>query len=144
MARLCRSLKGVNHTSCCIQDLYLCQYFDLYGCWATNIISHDVFMCTPLILSLTVQDGFSPLYAASHEGHTEIVDLLVRAGADVNQATTKVHNYICDTILDTNNCIQYWHVIIASLNEVYMPVMNIIYRQWVSVLGGFITPALPI
>ena len=82
-------------------------------------------MCTPLILSLTVQDGISPLYAASQEGHTEIVDLLVRAGANIHQATTKVHN-ICDITLDTNNCMQYWHVIIASLNEVYMPVMSVI------------------
>ena len=77
-----------------------------------------MFVCTPLILSLTGQDGISPLYVASQEGHTEIVDLLVRAGADVHQAA-KVHNYICDTILVTNNYIQYWHVIIASLNEVY-------------------------
>ena len=42
------------------------------------------------ILSLTVQDGVSPLYVASRNGYTEIVDLLVRAGADVNQAD-KVH-----------------------------------------------------
>ena len=46
------------------------------------------------ILSLTVQDGYSPLYAASENGHTEIVDLLVRAGADVNQATTQVYTCI--------------------------------------------------
>ena len=39
-----------------------------------------------IILSLAVQGGVSPLYMASKNGHTEIVDLLVRAGADVNQA----------------------------------------------------------
>ena len=42
------------------------------------------------ILSSTVQNGFSPLYVASECGHTEIVDLLLGAGADVHQAT-KVH-----------------------------------------------------
>ena len=51
----------------------------------------DMYMC--IVLSLTVQGGFSPLYAASQEGHTEIVDLLVRAGADVNQAA-EVHTEV--------------------------------------------------
>ena len=47
--------------------------------------------------SFTVQDGISPLYAASQKGHTDVVDLLVRAGADVHLATTKVFAYImCD------------------------------------------------
>ena len=34
------------------------------------------------------------MYVASEMGHTEVVDVLVRAGADVNQATTEVtiHN----------------------------------------------------
>ena len=35
------------------------------------------------------------MYVASQEGHTEVVDVLVRAGADVNQATTDqvtIHN----------------------------------------------------
>ena len=39
----------------------------------------------------SMQDGISPMYAASHEGHTEVVGLLVQAGADVHLATTKVH-----------------------------------------------------
>ena len=38
-----------------------------------------------------MQDGVSPVYAASKKGHTEVVDLLVQAGADIHQATTKVH-----------------------------------------------------
>ena len=40
--------------------------------------------------SLTVQGGFSPVYVASDKGHTDVVDVLVKAGADVNQALTKV------------------------------------------------------
>ena len=32
----------------------------------------------------------NPLYVASQEGHTDVVDILVKAGADVNQATTEV------------------------------------------------------
>ena len=42
------------------------------------------------VTSFTVQDGVSPLYAASLNGCTDVVDLLVRAGADVHLATTKV------------------------------------------------------
>ena len=39
-----------------------------------------------------MQDGVSPVYAASQNGHTEVVDLLVQAGADIHLATTdEVH-----------------------------------------------------
>ena len=44
-----------------------------------------------LYLLLThVQNGGSPLYAASQEGHTDVVDILIEAGADVHQARTTV------------------------------------------------------
>ena len=43
--------------------------------------------CTQIIFTLYMQDGISPLYGASQEGHTDVVDLLVRAGADIHQAT---------------------------------------------------------
>ena len=34
------------------------------------------------------QDGVSAVYAASQEGHTDVVELLVQAGADIHLATT--------------------------------------------------------
>ena len=38
------------------------------------------------------QNGVSPVYVASQNGHTEVVDLLVQAGADINLSTTnEVH-----------------------------------------------------
>ena len=37
-----------------------------------------------------VQDGASPLFAASQEGHTAVVNILIEAGADVHQAMTTV------------------------------------------------------
>ena len=41
---------------------------------------------------LSLQRGHSPVYTASKNGHTEVVDLLVQAGADIYLATTaKVH-----------------------------------------------------
>ena len=40
----------------------------------------------------SMQDGISPVYVASQNGHTEVVDLLVQAGADIHLATTdEVH-----------------------------------------------------
>ena len=45
----------------------------------------------PVSYFTCVQDGLSPVYAASLNGHTEVVDLLVQAGADIHLATTKVH-----------------------------------------------------
>ena len=44
----------------------------------------------PTSYSLTLQDGVSPLYAASQEGHSDVVDILLKAGADLHLATTKV------------------------------------------------------
>ena len=44
----------------------------------------------PTSYSLTVQDDVSPLYVASQEGHSDVVDILLEAGADVHQATTEV------------------------------------------------------
>ena len=43
-----------------------------------------------LISSLTVQGGLIPVYAASEFGYTDVVDALVKAGADINRAMTKV------------------------------------------------------
>ena len=53
---------------------------------------------TSIVIMHTVpQDGFSPLYAASQDGHTEVVDILLRSGADVHQTTIKVcHSTITD------------------------------------------------
>ena len=44
----------------------------------------------PTSYSLTVQIGISPLYVASQKGHSEVVDVLVKAGDDVHQAKTEV------------------------------------------------------
>ena len=49
-------------------------------------------MSFPVLFFTLMQDGVSPVYAASKNGHTEVVDLLVQAGADINLTTTaKVH-----------------------------------------------------
>ena len=67
--------------------------------WLTNshACQQTLFVATcsrleinPTSYSLTVQDGLSPLYAASEYGHSDVVDILLKAGADVHQACTKV------------------------------------------------------
>ena len=40
------------------------------------------------IVLFTVQNGTSPLYTASQEGHTEVVEMLLTTGADPNLART--------------------------------------------------------
>ena len=39
------------------------------------------------MMTFVLQDGWSPLYAASDAGHLDIVKTLIEAGANVNQAT---------------------------------------------------------
>ena len=50
-----------------------------------------VFHTLTIFCCCQTQDGASPVYVASQEGHTEVVDLLVQAGADIHLATTEVH-----------------------------------------------------
>ena len=50
-----------------------------------------VFHTLTIFCCCQTQDGFSPVFAASQNGHTDIVDLLVQAGADIHLATTEVH-----------------------------------------------------
>ena len=47
--------------------------------------------------SFNAQDGLSALHVASQFGHTEVVDVLLNAGADINQAT-KVHYHYMYTV----------------------------------------------
>lgn len=49
---------------------------------------YDVHVCSELMYSFNAQNGCSPLYVASQEGHIEVVDTLLKSGANPNQATT--------------------------------------------------------
>ena len=42
------------------------------------------------MITFSIQDGISPICVASHYGHTDVVDVLLRAGADANQSCTTV------------------------------------------------------
>ena len=46
-----------------------------------------------VLKNLFLQGGFSPLYVASQEGHTDVVDILLKSGADVHQTIIKVCIY---------------------------------------------------
>ena len=47
-----------------------------------------VFHTLMILFFCQTQYGLSPVFAASRGGHTEVVDLLVQAGADIHHATT--------------------------------------------------------
>ena len=40
----------------------------------------------PVMMTFVLQDGWSPLFTASLEGHLEVVKTLLEAGANINQA----------------------------------------------------------
>ena len=51
-----------------------------------------VFHTLTIFCCCQTQDGHSLVYVASQNSHTEVVDLLVQAGANIHLATTKVHD----------------------------------------------------
>ena len=54
-------------------------------------MQHKIYLF-PVSFFISMQDGLSPVCTASKNGHTEVVDLLVQAGADIHLATTdEVH-----------------------------------------------------
>jgi hypothetical protein len=53
-------------------------------------VGHRVCVCV-----VWQTDGFTPLYAASHNGHVEVVRALVGAGAAVNQADVRDDRGVC-------------------------------------------------
>ena len=53
-----------------------------------NYVHCDFKLTNNLLFS--IQDGFSPLYAACQNGHRDVVDLLLEHNANINLAS-KVH-----------------------------------------------------
>ena len=58
-----------------------CNYGNWY-CWLVSVCAHE-----HSITSSTTQSGISPIYVASMFGNTEVVDTLLKYGADPNLAT---------------------------------------------------------
>ena len=56
---------------------------------------HTILLILIAHLSSTLQDGYTPLYVASQNGHTSIVDVLLRNGADPNLALTVSILVVC-------------------------------------------------
>ena len=62
----------------CMTDSWVC------------LLREENLTCNNFYLISHVQNGASPLLIAGENGHTAIVDILIEAGGDVHQATTKV------------------------------------------------------
>ena len=56
-----------------------------------------VFHTLTIFCCCQTQDGISPVYVASQNGHMEIVDLLVQAGADTNKVHVSTHSVLFKT-----------------------------------------------
>ena len=54
------------------------------------------------MITVVLQDGCSPLYAASCNGHLDVVKTLLEAGANINQINKvqKVDMYVFSTIVN--------------------------------------------
>ena len=51
-----------------------------------------------ILMGFVLQDGRSPLYMASQEGHLDEVKTLIEAGANIDQAEmVSIHTYTCMT-----------------------------------------------
>ena len=55
--------------------------------WLLDMIVQHKYLY-PVSFFTSMQDGIRPVYAASKNGHKEVVDIQVHAGADINLATT--------------------------------------------------------
>ena len=74
-------------------------------CSALNFIFIEsvliVFNTRTFFCCCQTQNGVSPVSVASRNGHTKVVDLLIKAGADIHLASTEVH-------------VSLWHAIILK------------------------------
>jgi ankyrin repeat protein len=65
-----------------------------------------------------MQDGITPVYIASHEGHTETVALLLANKADIN-AANKVHQFkIIKYLYLIDNELQYFIIVFVMLSTI--------------------------
>ena len=88
--------------------------------------------------SLTVlQSGYSPLYVASEYGHTDIVDILVKAGADVHQACTTVCDAISDVIRET------FTTALQSHTDMACGFVNVVHRYKLPIAIANLQPSGP-
>ena len=71
-------------------------------------------------VTLCLQNGCSPVYVASQNGHTDVVDLLVQAGADIHLAVHEVYiNTHCSVLLSRSSSCE----IIVRLIECASPLI---------------------
>ena len=63
-----------------------------------------VFHTLTIFCFCQTQNGVTPVYIASWNGHTEVVDILVQAGADINLATTDEVHVSTHHVLFSSSC----------------------------------------
>ena len=73
MNHLARTLYVLSHTFCATSQILACYYVCVIG---------HLHVCHSLS-----QDGWTPFHAACHEGHVQIAELLLQAGASLEMET---------------------------------------------------------
>ena len=92
---------------CVVLPLKMRDYSCLIGVLVHMCGYPYVHTCTCILNSIvlrTVQGGLSPLYVASEFGNTEVVDALLKSGANPNLATT-VWGLVCSYHLLHGYCV---------------------------------------
>ena len=76
------------------------------------------------MMTFVLQDGWSPLYIASFNGHLDVVKTLMEAGANINQANkvrVLVSRYTCVNVhaMHVHYCAYCMYDIIAFIKQNY-------------------------
>ena len=72
------------------------------------------------VLLILLQNGWTPLHVASQEGHDQIVELLLQAGASVDQETEVKCGVGQDGVCETEQCtytLRFLHFVSSTLSQ---------------------------
>ena len=82
------------------------------GCHVVYTVLYFAQLTNPL--SLALQDGMSPLHNACYRGDAEVVEILIKAGADVYTTTSKT-KVVIKTKLIISRPLCYWTTLFTFL-----------------------------
>ena len=88
-----KSTKYTNASQCLPLLFVIIFSFVLFWPWFTRHVCVFIILLTQtaLLYVIKTQNGMTPVHFASDKGHTDVVDVLVQAGADIHLATKVLH-----------------------------------------------------
>ena len=79
----------------CIYYTIFLQVLQLYMNWCIPNLAIIVIIQVAYWIQFSLQNGGTPLFIASQNGHSDVVNILIRNGANINMAK-KVKHYNID------------------------------------------------